>query len=154
MVARFQVWNVADPAGDRACLDDPGGRVQGSGTHRFFTADAARAFDRLPRAPSDLGLDVAAGTGHAARQLAPSVAVMVAVDATAAMLDRGREQARREGLLNLVYMRGEAEALPFLAESFDVTVCRFAMHHFERPEAVSPSWLAAPASAGTWRSST
>jgi ubiquinone/menaquinone biosynthesis C-methylase UbiE len=104
--------------------------------NRVFTADSAWAFDRLPRVPGDLGLDVAAGTGHAARQLAPSVAVMVAVDATEAMLARGREQARREGLLNVVYMQGEAEALPFLAQSFDIAVCRFAMHHFERPEAV------------------
>jgi SAM-dependent methyltransferase len=52
------------------------------------------------------------------------------------MLARGREQARQEGLRNVVYMQGEAEALPFLAGSFDIAICRFAMHHFERPEVV------------------
>jgi ubiquinone/menaquinone biosynthesis C-methylase UbiE len=104
--------------------------------NRVFTVDSAWVFDRLPRDGSDLVLDVAAGTGHAARQLASSVRAVVAVDATAAMLARGREQARRDGLLNVVYMHGDAEALPFLEQSFDIAVCRFAVHHFERPASV------------------
>jgi ubiquinone/menaquinone biosynthesis C-methylase UbiE len=107
-----------------------------SARNRVFTTDSTWAFDRLPRAAGDLALDVAAGTGHAARQLAPSVGAVVAVDATAAMLVRGREQARREGLANVIYMQGDAEALPFVDQSFDVAVCRFAVHHFEHPEAV------------------
>ncbi|MGI8714074.1 MAG: class I SAM-dependent methyltransferase [Solirubrobacteraceae bacterium] len=104
--------------------------------NRVFTSDASWVFDHLPRAGDELAIDVAAGTGHAARQLAPSVRAVVALDATAAMLARGREQARREQILNVVFMQGDAAALPFLDGSFDIAVCRFAAHHFERPEAV------------------
>ena len=75
-------------------------------------------------------LDVAAGTGHLARRLAPSVRAVVAVDATAAMLEQGREHLPP----NVIAMRGDAAALPFLDRSFDIVVSRFAVHHFERPE--------------------
>lgn len=104
--------------------------------NQVFTADARWVFDRLPVAAEDLVLDVAAGTGHAARQLAPAARAVVALDATAAMLARGQAQAVADGLRNVVFVRGDAAALPFLDGSFDLVVCRFAAHHFERPAAV------------------
>lgn len=104
--------------------------------NQVFTADARWAFDRLPLRAEDLVLDVAAGTGHAARQLAPAVRAVVAVDATAAMLARGQAAAAAEGVTNIVYLRHHAEALPFLDGSFDVAVCRFALHHLQEPSAV------------------
>jgi ubiquinone/menaquinone biosynthesis C-methylase UbiE len=102
--------------------------------NRVFTADAAWVFDRLPRGPDDLALDVAAGTGHAARQLAADVRAVVAVDATEAMLRRGRDAAMADGCRNVIFLRGDAADLPFADGSFDVAVCRFAVHHFEAPE--------------------
>ncbi len=102
--------------------------------NRVFTADAAWLLERLARGPDDLVLDVAAGTGHAARQLAPDVRAVVAVDATAAMLRRGRDAALAEGRRNIVFLGGDAADLPFPDGSFDTAVCRFAVHHFERPE--------------------
>lgn len=81
-----------------------------------------------------VALDVAAGTGHAARGLAPQVASVVALDATVAMLTAGRDAAAAAGLRNVAFMRGDAAALPFLDETFDVVVCRFAVHHFPSPE--------------------
>jgi ubiquinone/menaquinone biosynthesis C-methylase UbiE len=98
--------------------------------NRLFTTDSVWVFERLPLTPDDLVLDVAAGTGHVARSLAPSVRAVVALDATQAML----EQGRAHGAPNVIFMRGDAAALPFLDESFDVVVSRFAVHHFERPE--------------------
>jgi len=103
--------------------------------NRVFTADATWVFERLPRGRDDLALDVAAGTGHAARQLAADVRAVVAVDATDAMLRRGREAALADGCRNVVFLRGDAADLPFPDGSFDLAVCRFAVHHFERPEA-------------------
>jgi ubiquinone/menaquinone biosynthesis C-methylase UbiE len=103
--------------------------------NRVFTADAAWLFARLPRTGAELVLDVAAGTGHAARSLAPSVRAVIAVDATDAMLARGQAAARDEGVTNIVFARADAAALPFLDGSFDIVVCRFALHHFEAPEA-------------------
>jgi ubiquinone/menaquinone biosynthesis C-methylase UbiE len=104
--------------------------------NRVFTTDAEWVFERLPLTGRDIVLDVAAGTGHAARRLAATARAVVALDATPAMLARGHAQARTEGRENVVFMRGEAAALPFVDASFDVVVSRFAAHHFERPEAV------------------
>jgi ubiquinone/menaquinone biosynthesis C-methylase UbiE len=101
--------------------------------NQVFTSDARWVFERLPVDPGDLVLDVAAGTGHAARQLAPAARAVVALDATEAMLARGHAQAPSEGIENVVFTRGDAAALPFLDGSFDIVVCRFAAHHFERP---------------------
>jgi ubiquinone/menaquinone biosynthesis C-methylase UbiE len=101
--------------------------------NRLFTTDSEWLFERLELDPDGLVLDVAAGTGHVARGLAPRVRAVVAVDATAAMLETGRAEAARAGLSNVVFMRADAAELPFLAGSFDVVVSRFAVHHFEDP---------------------
>jgi ubiquinone/menaquinone biosynthesis C-methylase UbiE len=102
--------------------------------NRLFTTDSEWLFDRLELDRDDLVLDVAAGTGHVARAFAPRVRAVVAVDTVAAMLEKGRVEARRAGLRSLVFMQADAAALPFLDGSFDVVVSRFAVHHFEDPE--------------------
>ncbi len=107
-----------------------------SSRNQVFTSDARWVFERLPLTAGDVVLDVAAGTGHAARQLAATARTVVALDATEAMLARGQAQAAAEGCDNVLFMRGDATALPFLKASFDVVVSRFAAHHFEHPEAV------------------
>ena len=101
--------------------------------NKVFTDDVAWLFERLSLAPEQLALDVAAGTGHAARELAQFVHVVVALDATPAMLAAGKLAADRAGLRNVIFQRGDAAALPYLDDSFDVVVSRFAIHHFERP---------------------
>ena len=97
--------------------------------NRLFTTDSEWLFERLPLEPGDLVLDVAAGTGHVSRRLAPKVRTVVALDATRAMLEQGRAQAPD----NVLFVQGDAERLPFLDDSFDVVVTRFAVHHFEDP---------------------
>ena len=99
--------------------------------NRIFTTDAEWMFARLRTTAEDLALDVAAGTGHVARALAPRVRAVVAVDATAAMLATGKAEADRAGLRNVVFQRGDAAALPFADGSFDLVLSRFALHHFE-----------------------
>jgi ubiquinone/menaquinone biosynthesis C-methylase UbiE len=101
--------------------------------NRIFTTGSQWVFERLLVDGEMLVLDVAAGTGHAARQLARSARSVVAIDATTAMLEQGRAQARLDGVSNVVFMRGDAAALPFLDATFDVVVSRFAVHHFEQP---------------------
>lgn len=78
-------------------------------------------------------LEVAAGTGQVARELSPHVRVVLALDATQAMLDEGKRAGDAEGASNLVFMRGDAARLPFADHTFDVVVCRYALHHFEEP---------------------
>jgi SAM-dependent methyltransferase len=106
--------------------------------NQVFNAGAVDwLLEALARGPSDLALDVASGTGHIARALAPDVAAVVALDTTAAMLAAGRGSAEAEGLQNIVFQLGEATALPFLDASFDVITCRFAVHHFADPARVA-----------------
>jgi ubiquinone/menaquinone biosynthesis C-methylase UbiE len=102
-------------------------------TNRPFTTDAAWMLETLSPARDDLVLDVAAGTGIVARALAPAVRAVVALDATEAMLAAGRSAALETGMRNIVFVRGDAHALPFLDASFDVVVTRFSVHHFEAP---------------------
>ncbi len=78
-------------------------------------------------------LDVAAGTGLLGRAIAPYVKHVIAVDATSEMLREGRRQAEHDGLANIVFEPGRAEALPYPNDAFDLVVSRFAMHHFEDP---------------------
>ena len=99
----------------------------------LFTTDSEWLFDRLPLTDDDLVLDVAAGTGHVARRMAPKVRAVVATDATEAMLEAGRIEAKRAALKNVVFMQADAKKLPFLDASFDIVVSRFAVHHFEEP---------------------
>lgn len=101
--------------------------------NRVFTTDVTWIYDRLERGPDDLVLDVAAGTGHAARTLAPSVRAVVAIDVTPEMLETGARAAEEAGVRNVVFVRGDARALPFVDGAFDVVVCRFALHHFDAP---------------------
>jgi ubiquinone/menaquinone biosynthesis C-methylase UbiE len=101
--------------------------------NRLFTTDSEWLFDRLPLTEDDLVLDVAAGTGHVARRMAPKVRAVVAIDATEAMLEAGRIEAKRAALKNVVFMQADASKLPFLDASFDIVVSRFAVHHFENP---------------------
>lgn len=98
-----------------------------------ISADLAWAVERLPLEPGFRVLDVAAGTGLASRAIAPRVAEVVAVDITPEMLAQGRRQAEREGVANVRFEFGAAEDLPFQAESFDMVVTRFSIHHFQSP---------------------
>jgi ubiquinone/menaquinone biosynthesis C-methylase UbiE len=100
----------------------------------IFTAQTEWMFASLELRADDLLLDVAAGTGHVARALAPAVRGAVALDATEAMLAEGKAAADRDGVRNVVFLRGDAASLPFPAASFDVAVSRYAVHHFEAPE--------------------
>jgi ubiquinone/menaquinone biosynthesis C-methylase UbiE len=100
----------------------------------IFTAQSEWMFARLELRPDDLLLDVAAGTGHVARALAPNVRCAVALDATDAMITEGKASADRDEARNVVFVRGDATALPFPDASFDVIVARYAIHHFEVPE--------------------
>ena len=87
----------------------------------------------VPVEPHFTVLDVAAGTGHLARALAPLVHQVIALDLTPEMLVLGKQQADTAGIGNLVFERGDAAALPYVDNSFDLVASRFAIHHFHEP---------------------
>lgn len=84
--------------------------------------------------PKSMVLDVAAGTGHLSRAMAPFVSSVTAIDQTPEMLLEGRKQAEQEGLSNVSFEQGSAESLPYPSNIFDLVTSRFAVHHLEEPE--------------------
>ncbi len=78
-------------------------------------------------------LDVAAGTAHLSRAIAPKVKKIIAFDLTPEMLAEGEKEAHKAGLTNINFQVGNAESLPFENDSFDFVVSRLAVHHFENP---------------------
>jgi ubiquinone/menaquinone biosynthesis C-methylase UbiE len=78
-------------------------------------------------------LDIAAGTGHLSRAIAPYVREVIAIDITPAMLVQAREESARGNQGNLSFVEGSAEQLPCKGDCFDLVVSRLAIHHFENP---------------------
>lgn len=75
-------------------------------------------------------LDVATGGGHTANAFAPFVKKIMAVDLTAQMLAAAETFVKANGHQNIEFIQGDAEALPFTDETFDIVTCRIAPHHF------------------------
>jgi len=87
-----------------------------------------------PLDPDMIVLDVACGAAHVAEQAAPHVRQVVAIDLTPALLELGAERLRDAGITNVLLQEGNAAELPFLDASFDLVMCRGALHHFPHPE--------------------
>ncbi len=112
-------------------------RVQARFWGSFDIDDDLRwVVEQIPLLPSHHVLDVAAGTGLFGRAVAHAVASVTAVDITPEMIEQGQKRAREDGIDNLRWQLGPAEALPFADDSFDLVMSRYAIHHFADPSAV------------------
>ncbi|MHB1225799.1 MAG: ArsR/SmtB family transcription factor [Gemmatimonadaceae bacterium] len=78
--------------------------------------------------------DLGCGTGQLAAALAPFVRRVVAVDASAAMLDAAR--LRLADTPNVELRAGELEALPVADGEIDVALLALVLHHAAEPTAV------------------
>ncbi|MDX1604906.1 MAG: class I SAM-dependent methyltransferase [Candidatus Competibacterales bacterium] len=87
----------------------------------------------LPLHPEFRVLDVASGTGHLGRAIAPWVREVIGIDVTPAMLTQARKESTKARLENIRFQEGDATAIPYKDASFDMVVCRLAVHHFEQP---------------------
>lgn len=142
---------VADEVDDRVTNDQDDRRAL---VQREFTRQAAsfEAAGSLFRDSSILNwiashvtvpegarlLDVAGGSGQLGRHLANSGTIAVIVDLTDSMLAAGQRSVLAEGRSDVLFVRGDATALPFPDDQFDVVVSRFALHHMQEPgEAVA-----------------
>lgn len=80
-------------------------------------------------------LDVACGTGTvaiaAARKVGPTGSV-TGIDASQGMIERARSKARQAGL-NLTFVQGTAQELPFEDGQFHVVMGTLMLHHLSKP---------------------
>jgi len=81
----------------------------------------------------DTVLDIAAGTGHLSRAMAPAVERVVGIDLTPEMLDEARRAAAGQGLANTEFVEGNAVDLPYADGAFPMVTSRLAIHHFDEP---------------------
>ena len=102
---------------------------------RAFSSEVAAVLALLETGDQRRVLDVACGTGVFARRLAGrGGSLVVGFDLSWPMLSRARRLAAREGLANLVLLRGTVFRLPFIDAAFPSVNCCGALHLFDRPE--------------------
>jgi SAM-dependent methyltransferase len=91
-----------------------------------------RIVRRIGVQPGEDVLDVACGTGNAAIRAAQAGGTVVGVDLTPELFEAGRREAAAAGV-EIEWVQGDAEELPYADESFDVVLstfgCMFAPRH-------------------------
>lgn len=106
----------------------------------FTTPPAARLVTFAAVAPGEIVLDVGCGTGVVAVTAARAGARVKALDLTPALLDRGRENAAIAGV-EVEFVEGDAEALPYPDAAFDVVLSQFGHMFAPRPAVVTAEML-------------
>lgn len=97
--------------------------------HRYWRRFAAA---KCELRPGDSALDVGAGTGDLAIELARAVGGdgrVVGLDFCSPMLDLASLKIDRQGITNVTFIEGDAEALPLPSDSFQATVTGFTIRN-------------------------
>lgn len=97
---------------------------------------ALRLVQAAQPAPESRVLEVATGPGYVALAFATVTREVVGVDLTEAPLAIARQNQAERGLSNVSFKSADAKQLPFEDASFDLAVCRLALHHFDLPAQV------------------
>lgn len=93
---------------------------------QLFRPLGERLLAAMPLQPGDRVLDVACGTGIVARLAAPRVGPggnVAGLDLNDAMLSVARARSKEEGVA-ITWKQGDAAALPFAEDQFNVVVCQ------------------------------
>lgn len=98
---------------------------------------AARLVTAAGVEPGDRVLDVACGTGNAAITAARRGATVTGLDVAPAMLDGARENAAIAGVEDVTWREGDAAAMPFADDAFDVVVSCVGHMFADPPAAVA-----------------
>ena len=78
--------------------------------------------------------DLGCGEGYLTIEAARWAKRVIAIDRSAAVLERARALARRRRVANVVWKQGELEKLPLKDASVDVALLSQALHHAGHPE--------------------
>lgn len=94
---------------------------------QFRAALGIRAADRV--------LDIGCGTGQTTREaaLVASDGDALGIDINGGMIARARDLANREGVSNVRFEVGDAQAHPFRSGAFDIAISRFGTMFFSDP---------------------
>jgi ubiquinone/menaquinone biosynthesis C-methylase UbiE len=92
-------------------------------------ADINRIVDLAEPNPTDIALDIVTGLGHIARALAGKVSAVDAVDPDEKMLDEAMEMAKKDGITNINFTRGDPLKLPVETDKYDIVTARMALRH-------------------------
>jgi len=85
--------------------------------------------------------DLGAGEGAFSLLLAQRATKVIAVDTSAKMIEVGREQALRHGLINIDYRLGDMEELPIEDATVDLVFFSQSLHHALHPDrAIHEAW--------------
>jgi SAM-dependent methyltransferase len=105
-----------------------------SGPDSPFVRRPAGTVEQLEPLDADmLVLDVCCGAAHAAEVVAPRVRQVVGIDLTASLLELGARRLADAGVRNVLLQEGNAQALPFVSDSFDLAYCFASLHHVGDP---------------------
>lgn len=96
----------------------------------------ALAFRCAGLSGEDQVLDVACGPGLVACAAAATARHVDGIDLTPAMIASAQARQAEKGLSNLGWHTGNVASLPWSEDRFDLVLCRYAVHHFARPETV------------------
>jgi SAM-dependent methyltransferase len=114
-----------------------------------FVLDVGRtAVANAGLGPGTEVLDVAAGSGNAAIPAALTGARVTALDFVPELLDKGAERARRAGI-EIDWVEGDAEALPFADERFDRVLSVLGVQFAPRHELTARELVRVTRPAGT-----
>ncbi len=93
-------------------------------------SDLKQLIEELSLKGNETCIDMAAGTGFTAAELAKRAKLVYAIDATPEMLNQARKLAEENKLTNIKFILGRVENVPLTDRSADVITCRRAAHHF------------------------
>lgn len=100
------------------------------------SAQLSRLLSFLFPVAGETYLDLGTGNGYLATAVArgcPKCRV-IGTDIASVAIGRNAENARREGLSNLRFQTYGGVSLPFPDSHFSGVMCRYAFHHFPRPD--------------------
>src|SRR5262249_8258374 len=103
---------------------------------KYIQPSADEFVERLNIQPGSRVLDVACGSGNLSIPAARAGAVVTGVDIATNLLEQARARAKAEGL-NIQFDEGDAEALRYDDNSFDVVMTMYGAMFAPRPEVVA-----------------
>ena len=86
--------------------------------------------DMLELKGNMIGLDAATGAGFTAVKMAQKISKVYALDMVDNMLEETKKLAEKEGLGNVITVKGYVDSMPFEDKKFNVVTSRRAPHHF------------------------